>query len=121
MATTPQAQQPSPAIVFDTLSRKVHTGLKPGGRAATLEFVPNEDGISPPATAQFSLTMLASTPAGDAYTFREYEGMFRNAGFSRSEIQPLPAHAAAVDHLARIGRQGVVGGIRQVRWEGDMK
>ena len=26
----------------------VHAALRPGGRAATLEFVPNEDRISPP-------------------------------------------------------------------------
>jgi hypothetical protein len=34
--------------------------------------------------------MLGSTPSGDAYTFRELESMFRNAGFSRSELHPLP-------------------------------
>ena len=30
-----------------------------------------------------------TTPSGDAYTFKEFERMFRNAGFSRSEIHPL--------------------------------
>jgi hypothetical protein len=52
--------------------------------------VPNEDRVSPPGAAMFSLVMLGSTPSGDAYTFRELESMFRNAGFSRSEIHPLP-------------------------------
>jgi hypothetical protein len=56
----------------------------------TLEFVPNEDRISPPETAGFSLMMLGSTPSGDAYTFSELERMFANAGFSRSEIHQLP-------------------------------
>src|SRR6185503_1365089 len=74
----------------EKLLRKVHAALAPGGRAVTLEFVPNEDRISPPETAAFSVMMLGSTPSGDAYTFAELERMFANAGFSRSEIHQLP-------------------------------
>ncbi len=74
----------------ETLLRKVHAALAEGGRAVTLEFVPDEDRISPPDAAAFSMMMLGSTPAGDAYTFSELERMFRNAGFSRSEIHQLP-------------------------------
>jgi len=71
------------------LLKKVHAALKPGGRAVTLEFVPNEDRISPAESAAFSLTMLASTPAGDAYTFAELEQMLRAAGFEKNELIPL--------------------------------
>ncbi len=74
----------------EALMKKVHAALADGGRAVTLEFVPNEDRISPPETAAFSLVMLASTQRGDAYTFSEYEAMFQNAGFTRSELYPLP-------------------------------
>ena len=74
----------------ETLLRKVHAALAGGGRAVTLEFVPNEDRISPPEAAGFSLMMLGSTPSGDAYTFPELERMFGNAGFARSEMHPLP-------------------------------
>ena len=74
----------------ETLLKKVHAGLAAGGRAIALEFVPNEDRVSPPGTAPFSLMMLGTTPNGDAYTFSEYERMFRSAGFSRSEFRPLP-------------------------------
>ncbi|HEY5884426.1 MAG TPA: class I SAM-dependent methyltransferase [Pyrinomonadaceae bacterium] len=74
----------------ETLLRKVHSSLNQGGRAVTLEFVPNEDRISPPDAAAFSVMMLGSTPAGDAYTFPELENMFANAGFKRSELHPLP-------------------------------
>ena len=70
--------------------RKVNTALKPGGKVMTLEFVPNEDRISPPAEALFSLIMLAATPAGDAYTFAELKKMFEDAGFTRNEHVPLP-------------------------------
>jgi SAM-dependent methyltransferase len=65
--------------------RKVHDALLPGGRAGVLEFVPNPDRISPPAAAGFSLTMLANTPSGDAYTFAELKSMITEAGFSRAE------------------------------------
>lgn len=63
--------------------------LVDGGRVITLEFIPNEDRISHPA-ADFGLSMLTTTPAGDAYTFAEYDQMFRNAGFGHSEMQDIP-------------------------------
>ena len=72
-----------------SLLRKVAAALKPAGRAVTLEFVPNEDRVSPPVAAEFSLTMLATTPSGDAYTFSQYEQMFSEAGFARSELHSL--------------------------------
>lgn len=79
---------------FDTatnveLLRKVRSALAEGGRVATVEFVPNDDRVSPQAAASFSLMMLASTEHGDAYTFREIEGMFRAAGYGASRSQPL--------------------------------
>jgi SAM-dependent methyltransferase len=84
------------------LLRKVHDALKPGGRAATLEFVPNEDRVSPPMAASFSLTMLASTPAGDAYTFSELEAMYREAGFERISAHAVPGapHTVVVGEAA---------------------
>lgn len=72
------------------LLKKVHAALAPGGRAVALEFVPNEDRITPPPAATFSLKMLAGTPSGDAYTFSEYQRMFGNAGFARTELRRLP-------------------------------
>ncbi|MEK6407755.1 MAG: class I SAM-dependent methyltransferase [Acidobacteriota bacterium] len=74
----------------EKLLRKVHAALAEGGRAVTLEFVPNDDRISPPGVAGFSLTMLASTPSGDAYTFAEFDRMFKNAGFAKNEIHEIP-------------------------------
>jgi ubiquinone/menaquinone biosynthesis C-methylase UbiE len=74
----------------ETFLRKIHAALTTEGRAVTVEFVPNPDRVSPPAAASFSLVMLCSTPAGDAYTFAELERMFRRAGFVRNELYPLP-------------------------------
>jgi hypothetical protein len=58
--------------------------------AVTLEFVPNDDRISPPQPAAFAFVMLNTTPSGDAYTFSQYREMFRAAGFDRSEIVRTP-------------------------------
>jgi hypothetical protein len=73
-----------------TLLKKVRAALQPGGRAATLEFVPNEDRVSPPMSAAFSMTMLASTPAGDAYPLSELSAMYNEAGFSGVTAHPIP-------------------------------
>jgi len=73
----------------ESLLRKVHEAMAPGSIAVTLEFIPNEDRVSPPIAASFAMMMLGSTPHGDAYTFSEYDRMFRNAGFSRNEMHEL--------------------------------
>src|SRR5262249_15480922 len=74
----------------EKLMRKVRAALGAGGRAITVEFVPNQARPEPPHAVTFALVMLASTAAGDAYTFAEYEKMFAHAGFSRSELHQLP-------------------------------
>ena len=79
---------------FDTptctkLMRKVHVALNPGCRAAIAEYVPNPDRVSPPTAAAFSLTMLAATASGDAYTFTELESIAKAAGFVRVDLSPV--------------------------------
>ena len=76
--------------ICEKLLAKIRAALKSGGRAVILEFVPNEDRVSPPVPAQFSLTMLAGTPGGDAYTFAELQRMLRSTGYSSVENHPLP-------------------------------
>jgi 2-polyprenyl-3-methyl-5-hydroxy-6-metoxy-1,4-benzoquinol methylase/predicted transcriptional regulator len=70
--------------------KKVHAALAPGGQAVTVEFIPNEDRVTPPRAAGFALIMLATTAAGDAYTFSEYKSMFQDAGFSSVDCQAMP-------------------------------
>jgi Methylase involved in ubiquinone/menaquinone biosynthesis len=72
-----------------SLARKIFAALKPGGRLVTLEFAPNDDRISPPGPAAFSLVMLVSTESGDAYTAREYMELFEEAGFAKTQLHPL--------------------------------
>ena len=78
------------------LLRKTAGALKEGGRVVLLEFVPHDDRISPPMAAGFALTMLAGTPAGDAFTFRELQEMLTAAGFSGATAHPLPGPQTVV-------------------------
>lgn len=71
------------------LLKRMKAALAPGGQVVTLEFIPNEDRISPPPCATFSLVMLASTPEGDAYTQSEYRRMFGAAGYESVEFLPV--------------------------------
>ena len=84
------------------LLKKVRAALKPGGRAAALEFVPDEDRVSPPAPAAFALMMLATTTAGDAYPLSELKAIYREAGFARVSAHPVPPspHTIVVGHLS---------------------
>jgi hypothetical protein len=74
----------------EKLTKKIRADLAPGGKVITLEFVPNEDRVSPPAAATFSMMMLGLTPSGDAYTFREIAGMYAAAGFQHNELMEVP-------------------------------
>ncbi len=74
----------------EQLAAKSYAALAPGGRALTLDFIPEPDRITPASTANFALVMLATTAHGDAYTFAEYQAMFAKAGFLRSEFHSLP-------------------------------
>ncbi len=72
------------------LLKKIAAALKPGGCVATLEFVPNEDRVSPPMAASFAMTMLLSTTSGDAYTVAQLTDMYRQAGLPNVTAHAVP-------------------------------
>jgi ubiquinone/menaquinone biosynthesis C-methylase UbiE len=72
------------------LLKKIYSSLNEGGVVVTLEFVPDENRVTPPPAAVFSMVMLATTPSGDAYTHSEFERMFADAGFTSTELHELP-------------------------------
>ena len=77
--------------------RRLRAALQPNGMVVTVEFVPDAERVTPPIPAGFALTMLLLTESGDAYTFDELKDMFRQAGFSRSELHGLaPSPEAAI-------------------------
>ena len=77
--------------------KRLRAELGEGGKVVIIEFVPNDDRVSPPAAASFSLMMLGSTPEGNAYTQSEFRRMLEEAGFQDIEIQPIgPSPQSAV-------------------------
>ncbi len=72
-----------------SLLSKLRRAMTPGGTMAIVEFVPNEDRVSPPIAAAFSMQMLGATEKGDAYTFNDLDAMLSGAGFSNRRAQPL--------------------------------
>jgi 2-polyprenyl-3-methyl-5-hydroxy-6-metoxy-1,4-benzoquinol methylase len=85
----------SPATI-ETLMRKVHGALKGEGLAVTLEFVPNDDRVTPLDAASFAMIMLGTTEEGDAYTFAEFQTMYQNSGFAHNELHRLENSPEAV-------------------------
>jgi hypothetical protein len=76
-----------------SLFRKCRSALNATGRLALIDYIANDDRISPPEDAAFALTMLATSERGDVYTFGEFSDMLRSAGFSevhRPDIGALP-------------------------------
>ena len=55
-----------------------------------IDYMPDEDRLSPPYAAMFALMMLGTTPGGDSRTVAEYEAALRQAGFSSWEAASLP-------------------------------
>lgn len=64
------------------LFKKCRAALKPKGQLVLLDLVVNDDRVSPPAEAAFALHLFA-TGSCDVYSFGEYQGMLRAAGFRR--------------------------------------
>lgn len=81
------------------LLRRVHRALKPGGRVAVLDMVPNDERTGPPFPLFFALNMLVQTTQGDTYTLAEYTRWLNEAGFTTVETVevggPSPAIVAA--------------------------
>ena len=84
------------------LLKKVREALKPDGTVVTLEFVPNEDRVSPPMPATFALTMLTATVGGDAYTYNDLAQMHQRAGFTKG-VQAHPVMMSP--HTALIAKK----------------
>jgi hypothetical protein len=82
------------------LLRRVRAAVRDDGQnqgeLAILDFIPDEDRLGPPRAALFAMIMLASTPAGDTYTYTQLEQMLRHAGFGDSELHTLGAGAQRV-------------------------
>jgi hypothetical protein len=78
----------------ESLLKKIHAAHGSRGRCGDAGVHPQRrPRLAAHSTPCFSMVMLGTTPHGDAYTFSEYDRMFRNAGFARNEMReltPLP-------------------------------
>lgn len=85
----------------EALLLRVHASLAPGGRVVLVEFIPNDDRVTPPEAATFGLIMLATTSHGDAWTFAEYERVLRASGFSNATLHEMPPSPSRLVIAAR--------------------
>jgi precorrin-6B methylase 2 len=73
------------------LFEKIRAAMKPGGKMAIVEMAVNDDRVTPAGAGMFAMTMLTSTPTGDAYSQREIESMCTRAGFRDVVHHAVPA------------------------------
>lgn len=71
------------------LLKKLSRSLRPGGRIAIIEIVPNDDRTGPPFGLIFALNMLIHTKEGDTFTLAEMSVWLKEAGLSRVETTDI--------------------------------
>jgi len=78
------------------LFRRLRRALKPNGRIAIVEMVPNDQRTGPPFPILFAINMLVNTEEGDTYTLAEYTAWLADAGFGRIETADIGSHSPAI-------------------------
>jgi len=83
---------------INVMLKKIHGALAPNGRIVIVEFVANDDRVSPAGAASFIMNMVANTAGGNVYTSSEYREMLAESGFTGFQATPLPPaeHTAIV-------------------------
>jgi ubiquinone/menaquinone biosynthesis C-methylase UbiE len=78
------------------LFRRLKRALKPGGRVAIIDMIPNSERTGPPFPVFFALNMLVHSTEGDTYTLDEYTAWLKDAGFSRVETADIASHSPLI-------------------------
>jgi 2-polyprenyl-3-methyl-5-hydroxy-6-metoxy-1,4-benzoquinol methylase len=73
------------------LFEKIRAAMKPGAKMAIVEMAVNDDRITPGGAGMFAMTMLTTTPSGDAFSQREIASMCSSAGFHEVTHHSVPA------------------------------
>jgi 2-polyprenyl-3-methyl-5-hydroxy-6-metoxy-1,4-benzoquinol methylase len=72
------------------LFEKIRAAMKPGGKMAIVEMAVDDDRITPAGAGRFAMTMLTTTPSGDAFSQREIAAMCTRAGFDEVTHHSVP-------------------------------
>ena len=86
------------------LFSRLYRALRPGGRLAIADLVPNDNRTGPPMALLFALNMLVNTERGDTFTLPEYTAWLREAGFARVQTVDIGLHLGA-DASAILGEK----------------
>jgi ubiquinone/menaquinone biosynthesis C-methylase UbiE len=78
------------------LFRRLHRALRPQGRLAIIDILPNDERTAPAYPLVFALNMLVNTATGDTYTLAEYRRWLTEAGFVRVETADVGSHSPVV-------------------------
>lgn len=78
------------------LFKKLHAALRPGGKIAIVDMVPNDERTGPPFPLLFAINMLLHSETGDTYTLAEYRAWLTDAGFTRVETADIGSHSPLV-------------------------
>jgi ubiquinone/menaquinone biosynthesis C-methylase UbiE len=78
--------------LFGRLAR----ALKPGGRVAIIDMIPNDQRTGPPFPLLFALEMLVNSEAGGTYTLAEYTEWLEEAGFRRVHTADIGFHSPLI-------------------------
>lgn len=76
--------------------QKLAKTLKPGGRLAIIDFVPDDRRSQPGWPLIFGVNMLITTPEGDVFTAAEYRRWLTNAGFKHVHFQEIESEVTAI-------------------------
>lgn len=76
--------------------QKLAKALRPGGRLAIVDFVPDDQRSRPGWPLIFGVNMLITTPEGDVFTRSEYESWLKGAGFKAVSLQEVETEVTAI-------------------------
>lgn len=76
--------------------QKLAGTLKPGGRLAIVDFVPDDHRTRKGWPLVFAVNMLITTPEGDVFSESQYRQWLTDAGFSKVTLHEIEADVTAI-------------------------